>query len=113
MENDTEKVFLPPLPAVDFVFQQSSTPCLFDYKAMLQTSMDLLRHFKTQWIPLKQGNCPRTLIRKVISKAGPLLGSVPRFDSRGNLSSHPCHGPIHYSTSCVLMCRWTTEDLSG
>ncbi|GFQ83223.1 hypothetical protein TNCT_663511, partial [Trichonephila clavata] len=49
----------------------------------------------------KQGNCPRTLIRKSpYTKAGPLLRiTVPRFDITGQpFRSHPCHGPIHYST---------------
>ncbi|GFQ80965.1 hypothetical protein TNCT_544341 [Trichonephila clavata] len=46
----------PPSPrTVDFVFQQSSTrPCPFRLQSNASNlSMDLLRHFKTQWIPLR------------------------------------------------------------
>ncbi|GFR20596.1 hypothetical protein TNCT_403281 [Trichonephila clavata] len=45
----------------------------------------------------KQGNCPRTLIESH-TKAGPLQDQVPRFDIRQPFRSHPCRGPIHYST---------------
>ncbi|GFR20657.1 hypothetical protein TNCT_403501 [Trichonephila clavata] len=61
--------------------------------------MDLLRHFKTQWILTKQGNCPRTLIRKVLILSRPTLRiRVPRFDITGQPFEPSCRGPIHYST---------------
>ncbi|GFQ87599.1 hypothetical protein TNCT_673401 [Trichonephila clavata] len=97
-------VFTPPLsrhrgfrfPAVQH------TPCLFRLQSNASNlSMDLLRHFKTQWILYETRKLPRTLIRKSpYTKAGPLLRiTVPRFDIRGQpFRSHPCHGPIHYST---------------
>ncbi|GFQ82512.1 hypothetical protein TNCT_361461 [Trichonephila clavata] len=49
----------------------------------------------------KQGNCPRTLIRKSpYTKAGLRLRiTVHRYDIRGQpFRSHPSHSPILYST---------------
>ncbi|GFQ81391.1 hypothetical protein TNCT_195221 [Trichonephila clavata] len=80
--NDTERkvLFLPPpsprhrgfrFPAVQH------TPCLFRLQSNASNlSMDLLRHFKTQWILYETRKLSRTLIRKSpYTKAGPLLGS--------------------------------------
>ncbi|GFQ94296.1 hypothetical protein TNCT_587691 [Trichonephila clavata] len=63
----------------------------------------------------KQGNCPRTLIRKSpYTKALPGLRiRVPRFDIRGQpFRSHPCHSSIHlFNKAVFLICHWTTDDL--
>ncbi|GFQ94308.1 hypothetical protein TNCT_587751 [Trichonephila clavata] len=62
----------------------------------------------------KQGNCPRTLIRKSpYTKA--LLGlrsECPDLNIRGNLSE-PSLPQFHslFNKAVVLICHWTTEDL--
>ncbi|GFQ70939.1 hypothetical protein TNCT_566031 [Trichonephila clavata] len=62
----------------------------------------------------KQGNCPRTLIRKSpYTKAGPRLRiTVHRFDIRGTFSE-PSLPQSHslFNKAVFLMCHWTTEDL--
>ncbi|GFR20841.1 hypothetical protein TNCT_404331 [Trichonephila clavata] len=67
--------------------------------------MDLLRHFKTQWILCKQGT-PRTLSKSPYTKAGPLLGSqCPDLISRGTFRAIPATVPFIIQQSCVLMSR--------
>ncbi|GFQ78563.1 hypothetical protein TNCT_380011 [Trichonephila clavata] len=52
----------------------------------------------------KQGNCPRTLIRKSpYTKAGHFLGSqCPEFDIRGNLFGAILPGPFIIQQGCVF-----------
>ncbi|GFR20814.1 hypothetical protein TNCT_404241 [Trichonephila clavata] len=66
--NDTEKsIVLPPLPPPWISFPAVSTRHVsLNYKACLNLSMDLLRHFKTQWILYETRKLSRTLIRKVL-----------------------------------------------
>ncbi|GFQ87507.1 hypothetical protein TNCT_544181 [Trichonephila clavata] len=62
----------------------------------------------------KQGNCPRTLIRKSpYTKAGHVLGSeCPDLISRGNLfGAIPARSHSLFNKAVFLMCHWTTEDL--
>ncbi|GFR21591.1 hypothetical protein TNCT_237171 [Trichonephila clavata] len=61
----------------------------------------------------KQGNCPRTLIRKSpYTKAGPRLRiRVPRFDITGNLSEPSLPRPIHYSTKLCFNLSLDNRDL--
>ncbi|GFQ92134.1 hypothetical protein TNCT_124901 [Trichonephila clavata] len=105
--NDTERkvLFFPPPPRHrGFRFPAvQHTPCLFRLQSYASNlSMDLLRHFKTQWIPLRNKETVqgRSFEKVLYTKAGPLLRiTVPRFDITGQpFRSHPCHGPIHYST---------------
>ncbi|GFQ80994.1 hypothetical protein TNCT_287371 [Trichonephila clavata] len=104
--NNTERkvLFYPPLsrhrgfrfPAVQH------TPCLFRLQSNASNlSMDLLRHFKTQWIPLRNKETVpgRSFEKVLILKQATSRITVPRFDITGQpFRSHPCHGPIHYST---------------
>ncbi|GFR20852.1 hypothetical protein TNCT_404381 [Trichonephila clavata] len=60
--------------------------------------------------PFETGNCQGRSFEKSLSKAGPLLGSqCPDLISRA--TRHPATVPF-IQQSCVLMCHWTTEDLS-
>ncbi|GFR20630.1 hypothetical protein TNCT_403401 [Trichonephila clavata] len=87
--NEQRKVLFSPPPHRGFRFSSTRHVSL-DYKHASNLSMDLLRHFK-QWILSKQGNCPRTLIRKVlILKQAHSQDQVPRFDITGQpFRSHP------------------------
>ncbi|GFR20572.1 hypothetical protein TNCT_403191 [Trichonephila clavata] len=85
-ERYREKIFYPSrhrgfrFPAVQH------TPCLLDYKNASNLSMDLLRHFKTQWILTKQGNVPGRSFEKSLYQSRPLQDQVPRFDIRATFS---------------------------
>ncbi|GFR32048.1 hypothetical protein TNCT_719491 [Trichonephila clavata] len=62
----------------------------------------------------KQGNCPRTLIRKSpYTKAGPRLRiRVPRFDITGNLfGAIPATVPFIIQQSCVFNVSLDNRDL--
>ncbi|GFR20807.1 hypothetical protein TNCT_404211 [Trichonephila clavata] len=73
--------------------------------------MDLLRHFKTQWIPLRnKETVPGRSFEKSYTKAGPLLGSqCPDLISRATFGAIPATVPFIIQQSCVLMCHWTTR----
>ncbi|GFR32099.1 hypothetical protein TNCT_719641 [Trichonephila clavata] len=76
--------------------------------------MDLLRHFKTQWILYETRKLSKDAhSKKSYTKAGHVLGSeCPDLISRGNLfGAIPATVPFIIQQSCVLMCHWTTEDL--
>ncbi|GFQ66116.1 hypothetical protein TNCT_602631, partial [Trichonephila clavata] len=77
-----------------------------DYKAMLQTCQWTPKTFQDAMDPFtKQGNCPRTLIRKSpYTKAGHFLGSqCPDLISRGNLfGAIPATVPFIIQQSCVF-----------
>ncbi|GFQ80989.1 hypothetical protein TNCT_287341 [Trichonephila clavata] len=92
----------PPLPHRGFRFPAvQHTPCLLDYKAMLQTCQWTSKTFQDAMDPFtNKENCQDAHSKKSYTKAGPLLRiTVPRFDITGQpFRSHPCHGPIHYST---------------
>ncbi|GFQ72597.1 hypothetical protein TNCT_443711 [Trichonephila clavata] len=65
------------------------TPCLFRLQSYASNlSMDLLRHFKTQWIPLRNKETVqgRSFEKVLILKQDHFLGSqCPDLISRGNL----------------------------
>ncbi|GFQ72650.1 hypothetical protein TNCT_444021 [Trichonephila clavata] len=73
---------------------------------MLQTVNGPPKTFQDAMDPFtKQGNCPRTLIRKSpYTKAGPLLRiTVPDLISRGNLfGAIPATVPFIIQQSCVF-----------
>ncbi|GFQ73337.1 hypothetical protein TNCT_433311 [Trichonephila clavata] len=105
--NNTERkvLFLPPpfSPPRGFRFPAvQHTPCLFRLQSNASNlSMDLVRHFKTQWIPLRNKETVqgRSFEKVLILKQLRLRIRVPRFDIRGQpFRSHPCHSSIHYST---------------
>ncbi|GFR20804.1 hypothetical protein TNCT_404201 [Trichonephila clavata] len=110
-----EKYCFPPLPPPWISFQQSSTRHVsLDYKACFKPVNGPLRHFKTQWIPLRNETVQDAHSKSPYTKAGPLLGSqCPDLISRGNLfepslpRSHSLFNKLCFNVS------WTTEDLSG
>ncbi|GFQ78557.1 hypothetical protein TNCT_379981 [Trichonephila clavata] len=77
--------------------------------------MDLLRHFKTQWIPLRNKETAqgRSFEKVLILKQAHFLGSqCPDLISGGNLfGAIPATVPFIIQQGCVLICHWTTEDL--
>ncbi|GFR20666.1 hypothetical protein TNCT_403541 [Trichonephila clavata] len=83
-------MFYPLSRHVDF-FSSSPAPCLFRLQRS-NLSMDLLRHFKTQWILYETRKLSQTLIRKVLLKQAHSQDQVPRFDITGNLEPS-CRGP--------------------
>ncbi|GFQ73321.1 hypothetical protein TNCT_433221 [Trichonephila clavata] len=62
----------------------------------------------------KQGNCPRTLIRKSpYTKAGYVLGSQYTDMISGATFSEPSLPQSHslFNKAVFLICHWTTDDL--
>ncbi|GFR20862.1 hypothetical protein TNCT_404421 [Trichonephila clavata] len=113
--NDTEKSIVLPLSRHrGFRFQQSSTRHVsLNYKACFKPVNGPPKTFQDAMDPLRNKNCPGRSSKSPYTKAGPLLGSqCPDLISRGNLFEPSCHVFI-IQQSCVLMCHWTTEDLSG
>ncbi|GFQ66586.1 hypothetical protein TNCT_682111 [Trichonephila clavata] len=82
---------------------------------MLQTVNGPPKTFQDAMDPFtKQGNCPRTLIRKSpYTKAGHVSGSeCPDLISRGNLfGAIPAAVHSLFNKAVFLICHWTTEDL--
>ncbi|GFR11068.1 hypothetical protein TNCT_508881 [Trichonephila clavata] len=83
------------------------TPCPFRLRSNASNlSMDLLRHFKTQWIPLRnKGTVPGRSFEKVlILKQAHVSGSeCPDLISRGNLfGAIPATVPFIIQQSCVF-----------
>ncbi|GFQ78554.1 hypothetical protein TNCT_566731 [Trichonephila clavata] len=102
-------VFTPPLsrhrgfrfPAVQH------TPCLFRLQSNASNlSMDLLRHFKTQWIPLRNKETAqgRSFEKVLILKQAHFLGSqCPDLISGGNLfGAIPATVPFIIQQGCVF-----------
>ncbi|GFR08512.1 hypothetical protein TNCT_304531 [Trichonephila clavata] len=83
------------------------TPCLFRLQSNASNlSMDLLRHFKTQWIPLRNKETVpgRSFEKVLILKQAHFLGSqCPDLISRGNLfGAIPATVPFIIQQSCVF-----------
>ncbi|GFR20835.1 hypothetical protein TNCT_404311 [Trichonephila clavata] len=99
-ERYRESIVFPLSPPPWISFSSSpAQPCPLDYKHASNLSMDLLRHFKTQWIPLRnKETVPGRSFEKSILKQAHFRITVPRFDITGQPFEPSCHGPIHYST---------------
>ncbi|GFQ95411.1 hypothetical protein TNCT_3971 [Trichonephila clavata] len=83
------------------------TPCLFRLQSDASNlSMDLLRHFKTQWIPLRNKETVpgRSFEKVLILKQAHVSGSeCPDLISRGNLfGAIPAAVPFIIQQSCVF-----------
>ncbi|GFQ66561.1 hypothetical protein TNCT_681971 [Trichonephila clavata] len=112
-----DKASLRPLVGHPYSFRNDTEKRVhvLDYKACFKPVNGPPKTFQDAMDPFtKQGNCPRTLIRKSpYTKAGPRSGSeCPDLISRGNLfGAIPAAVPFIIQQSCVLICHWTTEDL--
>ncbi|GFR20654.1 hypothetical protein TNCT_403491 [Trichonephila clavata] len=71
-----------------------------DYKACFKCQWTS-KTFKTNGSFTKQENPGRYSKSLILSR--PTHDQVPRFDITGQ-PEPSCRGPIHYSTSCVLIC---------
>ncbi|GFQ70941.1 hypothetical protein TNCT_566041 [Trichonephila clavata] len=77
--------------------------------------MDLVRHFKTQWIPLRNKETAqgRSFEKVLILKQAHVLGSQCIDLISGATFSEPSLPQSHslFNKAVFLMCHWTTEDL--